>query len=120
MSIRTHPCEAYEPIEYEAGVPWMRIPGALRYRALVPRGLLGPPAICRGRSLPHPSGAGFVQVGFSALSMTSHWPIGVGYEGDPAATSYVLSRRSPSYRESSRSERSTMIVCPRSSRLTSG
>jgi len=67
-------------------VPWMRIPGASRYSARVPRGFPGPGPMKAGSPAPQPSGSGLYQVGFSFLSTISKSPTGVGYWGVPVAT----------------------------------
>src|SRR5436309_9659317 len=76
MCIRMHPWEAYVPIDESDGVPWMRIPGALRYKARVPSGLSGPGGIVGGSLAAH-GVPGLTHVGFSTLFTTSHSPTGV-------------------------------------------
>src|SRR5262245_5082612 len=89
MCIRMHPCDAHDPIEESDGVPWMRMPGASRYRARVPSGLPGPGGISSGSPAAQQPGSpkqGLCQVGFSALLMTVHAPGGVSNPGAAVAT----------------------------------
>src|SRR5438046_3281389 len=80
MCIRMQPCDAYVPIDESLGVPWILMPGASRYRALVPRGLSGPGGIMGGSlAAQHPGWPrhGLIQDGFSTLLTTCHSPMGV-------------------------------------------
>ncbi len=93
--IRMQPWDALKPMEPRSEVAWMRIPGALRARALVPRGLLGPGPILAGmlfaQALP-----GLIQVGFTIFCTTRHVPVGVGKPAAPVATGHQAeSSRNP-------------------------
>ena len=99
MCIRMHPCEAYVPMEESEGVPWIRMPGASRYRALVPSGLSGPGGIVGGSLAAQQPGwprHGLTQVGFSTLFTTSHSPAGVVNPNRAVATGYVRTTLKPS------------------------
>ena len=63
-------------MEFHAGVPWMRMPGALRFIARVPRGLCGPGPMTA--SCIDQGDHGLYQVGMYRLSVTSYRPVGVG------------------------------------------
>src|SRR5437763_14291275 len=74
MCMRMQPCDAYVPIELSLGVPWIRMPGADRYRARVPSGVPGAGGVTGGSPAPQPVGAGLCHVGLSTLAPTSHAP----------------------------------------------
>src|SRR5687768_9377075 len=89
MCIRMQPCEAGPPMEAASGDPWMRMPDADRFRALVPKGLLGLGPMEAGM-FSDQSAHGLIHVGFRRFAVMLNCPCGVGYPGVPVATRYDL------------------------------